>query len=195
MKNVINAKHLKAALCCASVQDIRQYLNGVFIEVARDEIRVVSTDGHVAAVLRTTNLLDENDGWPFEVIVPSEAVKLALAGKAEALELSRDGNSWKLGAINFTPIDGKFPDYRRIIPARHSGEAAQFATDKIAQFAKVGKALGRRDNPIIRHSGDGGAQVQFYGEHDFVGVIMPLRVFNQKCPDTGLEQWGSERAK
>lgn len=188
----IRSRHLKAALCCAATKDIRYYLHGVFVEIRNTEIRCVGCDGSTGAVLR--DLSQDADRVSCDVIIPSETVKLALAGKSEALGLSCIDGHWKLGAINFTPVDGRFPDYRRIIHSKHSGYAAQSATDLVAQFAKVGKALGHRGNPIIRHNGDGGAQVQFYGDDSFVGVIMPLRAFTEKHPDTGLIQWGAERA-
>jgi DNA polymerase-3 subunit beta len=192
MEVLLNARHLKAALCCAASQDVRYYLNGVLAEVMEDEIRLASTDGHVALVCRTMNLVDKNPAMG-EVIVPIDAIKRALVGKAAEVLLRVVEGKWSLGPIAFTPVEGKFPDYRRIIPSGHSNEAAQFATSKIDQFAKVGRALGRRDNPIIRHNGEAAAQVQFYGEHDVVGVLMPIRAFTEKQPDTGLEQWGAER--
>lgn len=192
MKINLNAKHLKAALCVAAVNDIRYYLNGLLVEVQPTEIRVAATDGHCAAVFRTVDLVD-GFGHLFEVIIPSDTVVLALAGKAQAIELECENSQWRLGPIQFTPIAGKFPDYRRIIPCKHSGEAAQFNVDLLGKFRKIGKALGHKGQPILRHNGSDCAQVQFYGDHDFIGALMPLRAFTEKMPDTGLEQWGHER--
>lgn len=189
MKALLNAKHLKAALCAAAVNDIRYYLNGVLVEVMPSEIRVAATDGSIAAVLRTPG----ETGHLFSVIVPYDAIVLALAGKSASLELGCENSQWRLGPINFAPVQGVFPDYRRVIPCRASGEAAHFDVDLLAKFRKLGKALGHKSQPIIRQNGQDGAQVQFYGDHDFVGVIMPLRAFTEKRPDTGLEQWGHER--
>lgn len=189
MKVTLNAKHLKAALCCAAGNDIRYYLNGLLVEVKPSEIRIAATDGHCVAVFRTAG----NTGHMVDVIIPSGAVTLALSGKAAALELECEGNQWRLGAAIFTPINGVFPDYRRIIPCEHSGESSQFNVDLLGKFRKIGKALGHKTQPIVRHNGDGAAQVQFYGDHDFVGVLAPMRAFNEKMPDTGLEQWGHER--
>jgi DNA polymerase-3 subunit beta len=128
------------------------------------------------------------------VIVPNETVKLALQSKSEVLGLVCDGGKWSISGIAFTPVDGKFPDYRRSIPASHSGEAAQFNPVFIAAMAKAGKLLGRKDSPIIRHNGLGAAQVQFYANDEFVGVLMPLNAFTEKNPDLGLIRWGAERA-
>lgn len=190
MQASIPRKHLSAAAVFAGAQGIRYYLNGVFVEVHQAEVRCVATDGSMAGVCRS---LTEQEEMP-DVIVPNETIKVVLAAnKSEVLALEFEGGKWSIGGIPFKPVDGTYPDYRRIIPREHSGKAAQFNPAFIAAFAKAGKALGFKSAPIIRHNGEGGAQVQFYGCDDFVGVIMPLRAFNEKYPDTGLIQWGPER--
>lgn len=197
MEVSIQTNHLKAAACCAAQQDIRYYLNGVLIEVRATETRIVATDSNMAAVLRDTVLAGEQPVFP-DVIVPNEVVKQVLASKSPTLSLIFDEKAkvWSLGGMTFKPIDQAYPDYRRIIPREHSGEAAQFNVDFLGAFKKIGKALGVKSQPIIRHNGNGAAQVQFYGRDDeFVGVIMPLRAFTGERPDTGLVQWGAERAK
>lgn len=192
MQVTINTAHLKAAYQFTADADIRYYLRGVFAEVRATETRLVATDGNIAGVLRDVCLVGEQDVLP-DVIIPNDTVKLALTLKTQTLSLALNDGKWSLGGIAFTPVDGTFPPYRRIIPRQHSGEAAQFNVEFLGRFLKAAKALGVKSQPIIRHNGDGGAQVQFYGRDDeFVGVIMPLRAFSEKYPDTGLVQWGHE---
>jgi DNA polymerase-3 subunit beta len=187
-------KHLAAAAVFAAEADVRYYLNGVFAEVRASETRLVASDGNMAGVLRDQVLVGEQDVLP-DVIIPNETVKLAITNKSQTVTLAFDDGKWSLAGIAFTPVDGKFPPYRRIIPRQCSGEAAQFNVEFLARFLKAAKALGVKSQPIIRHNGDGGAQVQFYGRDDeFVGVIMPLRAFTEEHPDTGLVQWGADRA-
>lgn len=193
----IQTDHLKAAALAAAQQDIRYYLNGVLCEVRATETRLVATDGSIAAVLRDTVLAGEQPVFP-DVIIPNDTIKQVLITKGKTLSLKHDpaAGTWSLGGVSFKPGDGTYPPYRRIIPNKHSGEAAQFSADYIGVFRKIGKALGRKSQPIIRHNGEGGAQVQFYGCNDeFVGVIMPMRAFTEKNPDTGLVQWGAEQVK
>lgn len=189
MQAGILRKHLAAVAIFAAESDVRYYLNGVLIEVRASEVRCAATTGHMAGVCR---LATEQAAMP-DVIVPSATVKQALLNKSEVLTLEFENGKWSLAGVSFTPIDGKFPDYRRIIPKGHSGEAAQFNPAFIAAAAKAGKALGVKSAPIIRHNGCNAAQVQFYGRDDFVGVLMPLIAFTDKNPDTGLIQWGSNR--
>lgn len=194
MQVAINTAHLKAAYQFTAEADVRYYLNGVFAEVRASETRLVATDGNMAGVLRDVCVLGDQDVLP-DVIIPNETVKLAITNKSPCITLAFDDGKWSLAGISFTPVAGVFPAYRRIIPRRCSGEAAQFNVEFLGRFLKAAKALGVKSQPIIRHNGEGGAQVQFYGRDDeFVGVIMPLRAFTEKHPDTGLVQWGGETA-
>jgi DNA polymerase III subunit beta len=193
MQVSINAAHLKAAAYCAGEQDIRHYLNGVLVEARTKETRLVATNGECAAVLRDQVEKGAQDEMP-DVVIPNATIALALQTKSAVLSLVCDAGKWSLAGISFNPVDGRFPDYRRIIPASNSGEAAQFNPARVAAMAKAGKLLGRKDSPIIRHNGMGAAQVQFYANDEFVGVLMPLCAFTEKNPDLGLIRWGAERA-
>jgi DNA polymerase-3 subunit beta len=194
MEVQISTKHLKAAACCAGAKDVRYYLNGVFAEVRTSEVRLVATNGSILAVLRDVNLVGENPVFP-DVIIPNETVKKALTPKSETLTLTYDPDSkkWTLGDIGFTPIDGKFPEYRRAVPVSSSGEVAQFDPDLCIVFAKIAKILDCNSPPVIRHNGSFGAQVSLYGREDeFVGTIAPFTIYNSKRPDPGLTTWVRE---
>ena len=195
MEVSIQSTHLKAAAIFTAAHDVRYYLRGVLAEVRPTETRLVATDGSCAAVLRDIVLVGEQPNMP-DVIIPNETVKLALLTKSQVLSpaLSDDGK-WSLAGISFIPVDGKFPDYRRIIPSQASGEAGYFDTEILGRFLKAAKALGTRQQPILRQNGPGdGAQVQIPGHLDeFVGVIMPMRMFGEKHPDPGIATWGHER--
>lgn len=193
MKTILSRKHLAAALHFAGKQDIRYYLNGLLIEVAPTETRVAATDGNCAAVLRTLQINDER----FEITVPRATVELALKMKIEKMDLIRDTNNyWSLSGIRFEPVDGKFPDYRRIIPGHCSGKAAHgFNPEFFGRCAKVGKDLGYGQlHPTIRQNGDDAALAHFYAKDEFIGVLMPLRGYTEKMPDLGAPTWGKERA-
>lgn len=190
MKTSILRKQLAAISLFAGKTDVRYYLNGVNVESSPTETRVAATDGNTAAVARFATENAER----FEVTIPGDTVALALKTKSEVLGLECDSNNyWSLAGIRFTPVEGKFPDYRRIIPRSFSGVAAQFNPEFTSRAGKAGKALGHRSSPIIRHNGDGAALVQFYGDDTFIGVLMPLKAFTAKNPDQGTPTWGGER--
>lgn len=191
MKTEFPRTHLAAASHFMADRDIRYYLVGVFVEVLSAETRLVATDGSIVGAVRHK----VQNETPFDVIVPASVVKMAIMLKShDFLTLERDdAGTWRLAGIPFVPVDGRFPDYRRVIPSGWSGAAAHLDPTLLGQFVKAGKALKRKDVPIVRQSGTAGALVHFYAFDDFVGVIMPMRMFTEKLPDLGAPTWGAER--
>jgi DNA polymerase-3 subunit beta len=102
-------------------QDVRYYLNGMLIEIKDQSFRTVSTDGHRLA----TCVVDarESTTAPIQIIVPRKAIlemsKLVLDPDAEVvLDISNNHMRVTAGDYVFTSklVDGKFPDYERVIP-------------------------------------------------------------------------------
>jgi DNA polymerase III subunit beta len=78
-------------------------------------------------------------------------------------------------SIGFEPIDGCFPDYRRVIPREtKQGELVYaYNPEYLNVFWKIGEALAI-GKPEIAYNEDGPA-LMLYTSQDAVGVIMPLR--------------------
>ncbi len=102
-------------------QDVRYYLNGLLLETGSGRLRAVATDGHRLALSDTA--LDGADGGKSQVIVPRKGVvelQRLLDGDAD-VQIALSGNHIRVvvGNIRFTSklIDGRFPDYDRVIPA------------------------------------------------------------------------------
>lgn len=102
-------------------QDVRYYLNGMLLHVTAKRIRAVATDGHrlaMSELVMDTALKEEA-----QIIVPRKAV-LELLRLLEAtddvIELRIADNQFQadLDVIRLTSklIDGRFPDYERVIP-------------------------------------------------------------------------------
>jgi DNA polymerase-3 subunit beta len=105
-------------------QDIRYYLNGLLLVVNGSEMRVVATDGHRLAY--ASEALTEGQ-QNCEVIVPRKTVlelSRQLADNDEPLEiiLTPTQAQFRFGDIELVTklIDGKFPDYERVIPQQHT---------------------------------------------------------------------------
>jgi DNA polymerase-3 subunit beta len=104
-------------------QDIRYYLNGLLMVVEEGQLKLVATDGHrlaFAAVKLGADLPRQ------EVIVPRKTVlelaKLLADDDSELrVEISTTQASFAFGTIHLVSklIDGKFPDYTRVIPSQH----------------------------------------------------------------------------
>ncbi|MCS6996839.1 MAG: DNA polymerase III subunit beta [Casimicrobiaceae bacterium] len=105
-------------------QDIRFYLNGMLLEVEENSVTCVATDGHR---LSYATVPAKVSGARQEVIVPRKTVlELAklLSDKDDPVEIDLLAHQvrFAFGAVELTSkvIDGKFPDYQRVIPSTHS---------------------------------------------------------------------------
>ncbi|MFM1895675.1 MAG: hypothetical protein RLZZ385_749 [Pseudomonadota bacterium] len=103
-------------------QDVRYYLNGMLFEVTDKYLRVVATDGHRLA-MHTFRCKNEVGGATQQLILPRKGImemgRLLGEGSGE-LELVF-GNSHiraRMSEYTFTSklVDGKFPDYNRVLP-------------------------------------------------------------------------------
>lgn len=101
-------------------QDIRYYLNGLLMVVDEGQLRLVATDGHRLAFASMELAVKVPRQ---EVIVPRKTVlELAkLLGDVEdeiRVELSATQAAFAFGSVELVSklIDGKFPDYTRVIP-------------------------------------------------------------------------------
>lgn len=110
-------------------QDIRYYLNGLLLIAEDTELRMVATDGHRLAY--AANTLDAPVNQRCETILPRKTVlelSRQLADSDDPLEVILAGNQavFRFGAIELVTklIDGKFPDYQRVIPQNHPGLVA-----------------------------------------------------------------------
>jgi hypothetical protein len=191
MRIQIHRAHLQAALYFAGDSDLRQYLNGVYVEPTATTTRLSSTTGKIFSVLRRQA---DNAGPSLPgMIVPRAAVAAALALKTSLLTIEPAESGFSIGGAIcrclFQPIDGHFPDARQIVPAAPSGEPANYDPEQLMAFTRAGKALGLRSKPIVRQNGRDGALVHFYNYDHFVGVIQPIEPFTEKSPDIGFPTW------
>lgn len=118
-------------------QDIRYYLNGLLLITKGNELRVVATDGHRLAY--AADVLEEGLA-PIEVILPRKTV-LELSkqlndseGSVEII-LTPNQARFKFNNIEFISklIDGKFPDYERVIPKNH-GKILKISRNQFIQL-------------------------------------------------------------
>ncbi|PTQ91230.1 DNA polymerase III subunit beta [Agitococcus lubricus] len=132
-----NLKRLieKTAFAMAQ-QDVRYYLTGMLFEVSQNQLRTVTTDGHRLALFDA--IAEAEPSEKIQVIVPRKGVQelqRLLADEDSALHLTFGNNHLQVtlpistgkkkeedanieGFVSFTSklIDGKFPDYQRVLP-------------------------------------------------------------------------------
>jgi len=122
-------------------QDVRYYLNGLLLETNKKRVRAVATDGHRLAM---SDLPIENqEVTAGQVIIPRKGVMELhrLLGDGAEIELAIGSNHVRanLDGIRFTSklIDGRFPDYERVIP---SGNTSTLTADRDTLKAALQRA-------------------------------------------------------
>ena len=107
-------------------QDIRYYLNGLLMVVEDRTLKLIATDGHRLAF--ASMALDAKLPRQ-EVILPRKSVLelgklLADSDAAVRIELASTQASFTFGAVELVSklVDGKFPDYTRVIPVGHKNQ-------------------------------------------------------------------------
>ncbi|HEU4484578.1 MAG TPA: DNA polymerase III subunit beta [Povalibacter sp.] len=116
LKRLLDKTHFSMAQ-----QDVRYYLNGMLLEIAEKTLRTVATDGHRLAYCETE--LEAAASSAQQVIIPRKGVLelQRLLGGDGSVDLAIGTNHVRvqIGDIRFTSklIDGRFPEYGRVIPA------------------------------------------------------------------------------
>ena len=193
----IDKKALKAMSFLAAKDDVRYYLNGIYVEYGPMETRLVATNGHVLGIHRSDAKGENDESAIGNLIIPNEAVKSMCAWKTDkhihtitlkplnegATEFRADycGNN-----IVFSPTDGKYPHYRKVFPQKVSGKTAQFDAQYLYALSKTAETLldkkHKKAYMHIGHNGDGGALVELCGVENFIGVIMPICADDEVIP-------------
>ena len=180
---IIATDLLKAALVCASSEESRYYLRGIHLSTSG---HMVTTDGHRMFVARLAERPAVNVIVPYADV--TAALKLAGA-RAQEIEVDLKPFGHRIGQISFTPVDGTFPAWQRVVPTGlempnatdPSDNAAHVHFDHryIGDFAKMaailcGKATTAQSvlHPV---SASHPALVTFGDRADCFGVLMPVR--------------------
>jgi DNA polymerase-3 subunit beta len=107
-------------------QDVRYYLNGMLLETVDKRLRAVATDGHRLALCEAK--LGGKSGAEQQVIVPRKGVlelqRLLSDEGSVTVELGPNHVRIQVEGIRFTSklIDGRFPEYGRVIPKETENE-------------------------------------------------------------------------
>jgi DNA polymerase-3 subunit beta len=107
---------------CMAQQDVRYYLNGMLLEVTRDHVRTVASDGHRMAKCTVSQQTPASDRH--QVIVPRKGVielsRLLADSDAAEIVLTIGRNHLRASVSSYTMttklVDGRFPDYEKVFP-------------------------------------------------------------------------------
>jgi len=191
----INRESLKAVFPFVSTEETRYYLNGVFFT----EGLLVAMDGRVMAVVKPTGAV----GGAEDFILPSAVIRAVLQVKphktkmpvfveiddekktVSVLHQFEDDPDLILASIPYKPVEGTFPDWRRVFPAygkgcTYQGRATSFNLKYLALFQSFGDLVAFYPNidpegPMLVRA--------MTKDFDAVGLIMPWR---HSEPESGV---------
>jgi DNA polymerase-3 subunit beta len=191
MKITIDAALLKGLLAFAGRQDIRYYLNSILLETTETSAIVVGTDGNTLAVHRVSADDVEGHRPGLQVIIPRaalESVKPRRSGRTQTVSIELGTEVITVvgeTTASAAPVDAKYPDWRRVLPATVSGEPGQVNPRFFARVGLLADAvLGKGTSPVMFFNTPGPLLIQF--DENTLAAVMPLR---DKPVFTGLPTW------
>ena len=184
------AYNLRAAALIAPKADSRYYLCGFLLERREGVLRLIATDGNLMLVQIVTEA--DNPGPDLSLILPRQfGADLRRPKKSESglLHLMIDASEdppllWgkcNTQEIAGKAIDGRFPDWRRVVPERPSGKPAFYNSALLCTLHQVAaeylqapenKARSRFD---LHQNGDGPGVVRFSRNEYAIALCMPDR--------------------
>ncbi len=197
----VNARLFKVASLFQSTEETRYYLNGVYVEPHGNGALLVATDGRRlmcildrggscdrAAIIALPALMrgalveyviedDEDEDEPAE--------RKRKLGDDLVLVAGDDGHAeieGRLRALEKCEIDGKFPDWRRVLtsirPLQPSPLPPALNAEYIFDFAAAAKLLGDDEHArvhCVSHGDEAPALIFFPHCRDAFGIVMPTR--------------------
>lgn len=145
-------------------QDVRYYLNGMLLEVSSGQLRVVSTDGHRLAMCSLKGNIQ--NGSTLQVILPRKGViELArlMTSEDADVEVVIGSNHLRAATTEFTftskLVDGKFPDYERVLP-KNSSKAVFGVREELRQaFSRASILSNEKYRGVRFNLSDGNLQI------------------------------------
>jgi hypothetical protein len=183
----VNAILFQAANICRSTEELRYYLNGVYVQpLPNGGVLLVATDGH-----RLVCIHDETGSCSEASIVLVDprgfaGVKVDRK-KPEIPRLKLDAEGHVIvgtyRSIESAVIDGSFPDYARvltpIVKALKLGTyaPASFNHEYLVSFGRIAALIcdGKRAIRLIATDESSPALILFEGAPHAFGVLMPMR--------------------
>ncbi len=153
----LEAKNLSAAVervvFAAAHDSLRPVLTGVLWEISKKKLRLVATDGFRLAI---EELLIESSKEDLSILVPSRVVLevIRLAGEGQIVVGYLPAKSqiyFEIGETLVTSqlLDGKFPDYNKIMPKEFSSEI-KMGREELLQAVKATYIFARDNSNMVK---------------------------------------------
>jgi DNA polymerase-3 subunit beta len=189
----VSLAYLRAARTHAATNDVRYYLQGVYLDTSAGKI--VATDGHRLFV---ANARGVKSAYP-SVIIPNETLDAALKqfigeyarGKnlgGVDVKITVDGSHIAIGtptgSVTGKALDGTFPEWRRVVPKPEDVGEQVPAVLNTQYLADACEALSIARNISKKGAGRHAIRIHMRGEFptviaditgDTLALVMPMR--------------------
>jgi DNA polymerase-3 subunit beta len=132
---------LRLAEFAMAQQDIRYYLNGMLLVLEAGSLQAVATDGHR---LSWASIAVEGSFTRQEVILPRKTVLelaklLADVDEPVTIDILANQARFRFGNVELVSkvVDGKFPDYNRVIPTGHTTQIVLPRSELLAALQRA----------------------------------------------------------
>lgn len=146
---------------CICVDEIRYFLTGIYLETATTDagqkvVRAVATDGHRLAMMESPvekiGKLELTKG----MILPRKGVaelrKLLESSLEDSFEVTCDENLFRTNVGEYQlwirPIDGEYPDYKRVLPSSLPAHLKVSRKDFLASLRKMSHLASDRSRVV-----------------------------------------------
>lgn len=136
--------------------DVRHYLNGLLLELQNDSVKAIATDGHRLAIEEVKVKTGVSESR--QILIPRKAVTELMkllddSDKSIDIQVNNHHIRVTSGNVQFTSslIDGKFPDYQKVIPER-SDNVAEVNNESFQQCLRRASILSNEKYRGIRLS-------------------------------------------
>jgi len=173
----VEKRQLLSAQLFRAYQDVRYYLNGLFFD---KDGTLASTDGHRLFVGKYEGRMKKGVIISIMNKVPTRFSYAEINTKEGLIFYkSEDGENLSVGLIEV--IDGRFPDYKRIIPkikAEEHTSVIGFNTEYLSDVLKVGKIINPKypSVKILMPMDSTSPAVFEFWNKEALAVVMPMRL-------------------
>lgn len=148
-------KAIDVVAYCMADQDVRYSLNGMMVEAGKEGVALVATDGHRLAMCELEITVDIKESK--QSIIPRRAViemvkLLDASDEAVSLSFSSYHVRMSTGSNVYISklIDGRYPNYRAIIPSQENGTMQCNRTEIKSSISRAAILLADEKNKNIR---------------------------------------------
>jgi DNA polymerase-3 subunit beta len=142
------------------LEEIRYFLTGIYLESVSEDgqqkLKSVATDGHRLSTLEIPNSEMGDLSLKKGMIIPKKGVtelrKLLESCLEESFEITCDENLFRAHSEGFhlwiRPIDGEYPDYKRVIPSQLSSCAKVSKRDLLTALRRMALLVSDRSKVV-----------------------------------------------